>query len=165
MEVVAIPSPVGPPPGPSPEEVVALERADNQIKWYSVHATRNALSYNSLKLVAIISAAAIPVLTAAKADTLIAAALGALLVSLEGIQQLLQLHRNWVVFATTAEGLKRERFLFLTRAGPYGKVHHPVRLLSEQTEALVTRETSSWIATMQTSRSSASEGGGNEDAA
>ena len=49
----------------------------------------------------------------------IPAALGALIVVLEGVQQLNQYQQNWSAYRSTCEALKHEKYLFLAHAGPY----------------------------------------------
>jgi hypothetical protein len=40
-------------------------------------------------------------------------------VLLEGVQHLFQLQQNWLLYRSTAEELRRERFLYRSRSGRY----------------------------------------------
>ena len=70
---------------------------------------------------------------------------GALIVVLEGIQQLQQYQQNWTTYRSTCERLKHEKFLFLGRAGPYAEVPNPESLLAERVESLVSQEHAAWV--------------------
>ena len=78
-----------------------LERLDDQISWYDRKSTSRKRYFNVLKIVTIIAAAAIPFLAALPIDPklsrIITAAFGAVIVVIEGIQQLYQLQTNWLL--------------------------------------------------------------------
>jgi len=101
-----------------------------------------------------VAAAFIPLLAAVLIDSelnrLIAAALGALIVVIEGLQQLYQLQTNWLLYRSTCESLKHEKYLFLASAGPYGAASNPHTLLAERIESLVSQEHAKWASTQQT---------------
>src|SRR5262249_6825729 len=126
------------------------------IDWYDRKGTSLKKYFNALKIVAIIAAAAIPFLAALPVDAqlsrIIAAALGALIVIIEGIQQLYQLQTNWILYRSTCESLKHEKYLFLAGAGPYGAAQNPHSLLAERIESLVSQEHTKWASTEQASQ-------------
>ena len=64
-------------------------------------------------------------------------------VVLEGLQQLNQWQSNWVLYRSTAEALKHERFLYLANAGPY-RGRDRSRVLAEKVEGLVSQEHAKW---------------------
>ena len=97
-----------------------------------------------IKLVQIVSAAAIPVLAATSLPTWVAGGLGALIVVLESIQQLFQFHSNWTHYRSTSEALKHEKFLYLAHAGSYATAANPEALLAERIEGRVSQEHASW---------------------
>ena len=70
---------------------------------------------------------------------------GALIVVLEGLQQLQQYQQNWTTYRSTCERLKHEKFLFLARAGPYAAAPDPEPLLAERVEGLVSQEHAAWV--------------------
>ena len=78
-----------------------------------------------IKVVQIVSAAAIPVLAATSLPTWVAGGLGALIVVLESIQQLFQFHSNWTHYRSTSEALKHEKYLYLAHAGSYATAANP----------------------------------------
>lgn len=69
-------------------------------------------------------------------------ALGAAVVILEGLQQLFQWNTTWMLYRSTAEALKRERYLYLAH-GPYGNTS-PGPLLAERVEAILAQENATW---------------------
>jgi hypothetical protein len=71
------------------------------------------------------------------------ATLGAIVVLLEGVQQLYQWQTNWLQYRSTAEALKHERYLFLAGAGPYRRPDRRL-VLAERVEGLVSQEHAKW---------------------
>ena len=151
-------TPIAPPALPSsrptsaPSEVpssASWQRLEEQIGWYSKGARRNKRWYMRIKLVQIVSAAAIPVLAATSLPTWVAGGLGALIVVLESVQQLFQFHSNWTHYRSTSEALKHEKYLYLANAGPYAKVPDPAALLAERIEGRVSQEHSAWASEQQ----------------
>jgi hypothetical protein len=132
-----------------------LERLEDQIDWYDRKSTLHKNYFNALKVIAIVAAAVIPFLAAlpleAQLSRVTAAALGAVIVIIEGIQQLFQLHTNWLLYRSTCESLKHEKYLFLAGAGPYAAAGDPHSLLAERIEALVAQEHAKWTGTQQAS--------------
>lgn len=68
----------------------------------------------------------------AKLSQTITAALGAAIVVIEGIQQLYQLQTNWILYRSTCESLRHEKYLFLGHAGPYAVAQDAHSLLAER---------------------------------
>ena len=131
-------------PEPAAPTSASWQRLEEQISWYSRGARRNKRWYMRIKLVQIVSAAAIPVLAATDLPTWVAGGLGALIVVLESVQQLCQFHSNWTHYRSTAEALKHEKYLYLARAGSYAGAANPEALLAERVEGKVSQEHSAW---------------------
>jgi Protein of unknown function (DUF4231) len=76
---------------------------------------------------AIVEAAVIPLMAVILSDSylnkIVISSLGALIVVIEGIQQLFQFQTNWILYRSTWEGLKREKYLYVGNAGPYAAAH------------------------------------------
>ena len=68
-----------------------------------------------------------------------------LIVVLEGLQQLQQYQENWISYRSTCERLRAERFLYLSRAGPYSGGGGDA-LLAARVEGLVSQENAAWVA-------------------
>jgi hypothetical protein len=124
----------------------AWRRLEEQIAWYDRESSQNQGWFKGLKIVQIVTAAAIPVAAAASAPLAVLGAGGALIVILEGLQQLQQYQENWITYRATCERLRAERFLFLSRAGPYAGAAGPEALLAARVEGLVSQENAAWVA-------------------
>jgi hypothetical protein len=139
-----------------------LERLDNQIRWYDIHSGRQRRSFYSLKVVTVVAAAIIPLLAVILPDghlnKIVTSLLGALIVVIEGIQQLFQLQTNWTLYRSTCESLKSEKYLYLGEAGPYAAAAQtPHSLLAERVEALISKEVVGWTSSQRASQKGANQ--------
>ena len=126
------------------------KRLDEQIHWYDRKSREAKRWYLRLKVVQIVTAAAIPVLaTAWPEKAWIGGAMGAVIVVLEGLQQLFQHHSHWTQYRSTCERLRHEKYLWQAHAGPYARSHKPDALLAERVEGLVSQEQTAWASTQQ----------------
>lgn len=123
----------------------AWTRVTDQIAWYDSKSQFNQRWFKRLKICQIVTAAAIPVLASVSAPVWVVGGAGALIVVLEGLQQLQQYQQNWTTYRATCEQLKHEQFLFMARAGPYEAVPDPGALLAERVESLVSQEHAAWV--------------------
>jgi hypothetical protein len=129
-----------------PAAAAAQQRLEDQIGWYDGKSRHNQRWFKRLKVCQLVIAAAIPVVVAASAPSELAAAGGALIVVLEGLQQLQQYQQNWAAYRSTCERLKHEKHLYLAAAGPYADAARPGALLAERVEGLVSQEHAAWVA-------------------
>src|SRR5689334_16985075 len=97
----------------------AWERVEDQIGWYDRKSQFNQRRFKWLKTCQIVTAAALPLLASIAVPAWLIGSAGALIVILEGLQQLQQYQQNWTGYRATSERLKHERFLFQAKAGPY----------------------------------------------
>jgi hypothetical protein len=126
-----------------------LSRLEDQISWYDSNSQVNQRRFKQVKLAQMTAAAAIPVAAALGAHPSVAAVLGALVVVLEGLQQLNQYQQNWTSYRSTSEALKHEKFLYLAEAGPYEGAESPRALLADRIEGLISQEHAKWISARQ----------------
>ena len=131
------------------EDSPARERVRDQIAWYDRKSQHNQRWFKRLKICQIVTAAAIPVAAAVSAPVWLIGAGGALIVVLEGLQQLEQYQQNWTTYRATCEQLKHEQFLFMAHAGPYATSLDPDALLAERVESLVSQEHAAWVSQQQ----------------
>lgn len=122
-----------------------LARIRDQIEWYDRKSRHNQRWFKRLKICQIVTAAAIPVMAGAEAPYWLVGGAGALIVVLEGLQQLQQYQQNWAAYRATCERLKHEQFLFAAQAGPYAASPSPEALLAERVEGLVSQEHAAWV--------------------
>jgi hypothetical protein len=125
---------------------VTISRLEDQLRWYDRRAKDHQRWYQRLKVAQIVIAAAIPVVAAFGGDAPVAGLLGALVVVVEGLQQLFQFQQNWLRYRAAAQSLESEKHLYQAAAGPYSGSRRPAMLLAERVERLLSSETSAWTA-------------------
>lgn len=124
----------------------AWDRLEEQLAWYDRKSQSDQRVYKALKICQLVTAAAIPFAASISAPLWVPGAGGALIVVVEGIQQLMQYQQNWITYRATCERLKHEKFLYLSHAGPYAAPRDPDVLLAERVESLVSQEHAAWAA-------------------
>jgi Protein of unknown function (DUF4231) len=148
---IAVDAPLAPAAKPAPQRPQpppVWERLEEQIAWYDKGSARHKRWYMRLKVVQITVAAFIPVLaTAWPHKAWIGGGMGAVIVVLEGLQQLFQHHANWTQYRSTCEALRHEKHLWMSASGPYAAHASPDALLAERIEGLVSQENSAWAST------------------
>jgi hypothetical protein len=127
----------------------AWVRLESQIAWYVEKSRFSKKWYKLLKISQITLAISIPVIShvdMAIAKWIISIA-GALIAIFESVQYMNQYEALWVSHRSSAERLKREKFLFLSAAGPYKDLGEREGLtrLAEQVEEHVSIEQANWI--------------------
>jgi len=120
-------------------------RLEDQISWYDSKSRLNQQRFKWLKAAQLIAAGAIPVVAVIGDSEAVMAALGGLVVIIEGFQQLNQYQQNWTTYRSTCEALKHEKYLYLASAGPYGAAVDARALLAERIEGLISQEHAKWI--------------------
>jgi hypothetical protein len=131
--------------GAGPADSPAQARLEDQIAWYDRKSQHNQRWFKRLKVGQLLTAAAIPVAAAENADAWLVGGAGALVLVLEGLQQLQQYQQNWTTYRSTCERLKHEKFLHAAQAGPYAAAPRPEALLAERVEGLVSQEHAAWV--------------------
>jgi hypothetical protein len=124
----------------------AWARLTDQLAWYDHKSVIAQRWYKTLRVSQLVLSVSIPVVVGFGAPSTVAAVLGALIAIVEGIQQLFQFHERWIGYRSTAEALKRNKYLYLSGARPYAG-HDRDRQLAERVEALVSREHTQWTIT------------------
>lgn len=122
------------------------QRVREQIDWYGGKSRWNQKWFRRLRVFEIVAAAMIPFLTAVP-DMMyvkyVIGGLGVLITVVAGVLALFQFQERWTEYRTTSESLKRERFLFLTKADPYaGADGFPVFV--QRFETLIAKENTGW---------------------
>jgi hypothetical protein len=133
---------------PSTTDDRTLGRLDDQITWYGRKSASHKKYFYAFKLVTLAAGAAIPLIPVLILNEhfsrMLTAILGTLIVVIEAIQQLYQLQTNWIMYRSTCENLKHEKYLFLAGAGSYASTQTPRVLLAERIESLVSQENARW---------------------
>src|SRR3712207_562774 len=118
--------------GHRPDTDATWTRLEDQIDWYDRKSVAAQRTYKRLKVVQLVAAATVPVVAAAEAPGWVIAALGGVVLVLEGLQQLGQYQANWLGYRSTCEALKHEKHLYLAHAGPYTDPGAASRTLAER---------------------------------
>lgn len=135
-----------------------MEHADHQIQWYDRKSVRNQQWYKRLKIMTIVAASLIPVMSGSlswRHSSQLVAVLGGLVAVIEGLQQLNQFHANWISYRNTCEALKHEKYLYLAGAGPYASSPNSSALFAERVESLISQERTKWSSTLDPSKEAA----------
>lgn len=119
------------------------DRLEDQLAWYDGKSGTAQQAYKRTKVAQLVLAAATTVVAALSAPGWISAAFAGLILVTEGVQQLYQWQTNWVLYRSTAESLKHEKYLYLAHAGPYAG-SDPLLVLAERVEGIVSQEHAKW---------------------
>ena len=127
------------------------ERLEPQIDWYDSKSLRNQRIFKRLRMVEIVAAALIPLISGAMLSdprihllsAIIIALLGVTIAITAGFLSLGQYQEHWIEYRTTCESLKKEKFLFQTRVEPYNG-ETAFALLVQRVETLVSKENTNW---------------------
>jgi hypothetical protein len=129
----------------NPSEYLS-QRVRDQISWYEKKSLRNQGWFKRLRVVEIVAAAMIPFLTAVPdmpSMKYVIGGLGVLITVVAGILALFQFQERWTEYRTTCESLKKEQFLFLTRAEPYDG-DDVFSTFVQRVETLLSKENLNW---------------------
>lgn len=118
-----------------------------QFRWYDRAATRNRMTYQILKFLAIAAGAAVTVLAALAAPAPLTATIGAAIVVIEGVQQLGQFHANWINYRATAERMRQHGFSYAAGTAPYDNLQTRRDLLAQFVQETIIKESGDWSAT------------------
>src|SRR5579884_2567432 len=112
-----------------------MERLEQQIEWYDKRSMSNQRAFKWLKIAEIVAGALVPLSAGLALGPLVTGGLGVLIVVFEGLQQVNQYHHNWIIYRSTCESLKHEKYLYLAKAGPYAGATDRYALLAERIES------------------------------
>ncbi len=123
------------------------QRLEDQIRWYSSESSRCKVRYRGLRLIEIVAATIIPLLSGMGNNVLygnwIIGSLGMLIAISAATGSLFKYHENWIQYRATSEALKHEKFLFLGRSAPYDG-ENAFQILVQRVEQLISKENSNW---------------------
>jgi len=124
-------------------------RLQDQIHWYDNKSKHCQRLYKGLKFLQVILAVGIPIVSHIDASQWkwIVSISGALIAVVETVEHMNQYSVLWVMYRSTAERLKHEKFLFLSAAGPYRDLDETQRIvtLAERVEEHVSTEHANWF--------------------
>lgn len=135
------------------EQDYMTERVDDQYNWLDRKASWNQKRYKRIRAVVITVSVLIPLASGFISDEMwwlkIAVGAGGALVAIfEGITAMQKYQELWLQYRMTAEALKREKFLFQTKAGKYHTAQNPFNEFVLNVETLLAGENASWVQQM-----------------
>jgi Protein of unknown function (DUF4231) len=140
------------------------ERLEKQIDWHSKKARENKLRFRLYQIITLIASAIIPIINLvniSKSDTdyqirIVSSIISATIVVVTGLTQLEKYQENWILYRTSAELLKKEKYFFENNTGEYSNLDEKEKnkLLVESVESIVSAETSKYFTIHQPSKKS-----------
>jgi Protein of unknown function (DUF4231)/Protein of unknown function (DUF2795) len=137
------------------------DRLDNQTAWYGKKSAYNKLRFRICQLIIIVASAVIPIINLGVPFALgesslghalgITAILGGVITIVTALSQMDAYFETWVLYRTTGEALKRERFLYMNSAADYSNLSGEAKnkLLVERVEAMLSSENSKFLSLQQ----------------
>ena len=127
-------------------------RLEDQIVWYDQRSIQAQRMFRILKCAQIILVALIPVASLINpSNAVVPGALGAVILIIEGLQELGMYRQNWQKYRSACEALRHEKYLYMSSAGPYLEFSEgdSQRRLAERVEELISQEHTNWISQFQ----------------
>jgi hypothetical protein len=135
------------PPDAQPDWV--WRQLDSQFRTYDRAAMRYRLTYQTLKVLTLLIGTVVTILAAIKSPAALTASLAAGVVATEGIQQLFQLHANWISYRTAAEALRALAFAHAAQVPPYNDPATRSERLAMAIQSITAAENTAWKRTME----------------
>jgi len=125
------------------------DRLDEQMNWYDKKSMWHQKRFKRLRFIEVIAAAIIPLVAGnITSQTLelkvLVGILGVIITIIAGAVALNKYQEHWIEYRTTAESLKHQKFLFLTKTAPY-HTDEAFNFLVETVEGLISKENSKWV--------------------
>jgi hypothetical protein len=127
------------------------ERLQKQIDWHSKKARHNKLRFRIYQIITLIASAIIPIINVANIGDfqtrVISSIIAGIIAVATGLTQLEKYQENWILYRTSSELLKKEKYFFENGAGEYSDLTEPkkTQLLVERVESIVSSETSKYF--------------------
>ena len=132
------------------------ERLQKQIDWHSQKARHNKYRFRLYQIITLIASAIIPIVNVANVNVanvgdfyirVISSIIGSIVVVAPGITQLEKYQENWILYRTSLELLKKEKYFFENNIGEYSDPDENERkkILVQRVESIVSAETSKYF--------------------
>ena len=126
------------------------DRLDNQQKWYSKKSGVSRKYYERIKIVTIILAVIIPLISGLESflptefsPSLISGIIGAAIAVLTSVSGFMKFQEKWMSYRSASERLKSEKMLWSMKAEPYDSAA-PDLLLVQRVEGILKAEHGDW---------------------
>lgn len=130
------------------------DRLEEQIKWHGGKARENKRKFSILQTIIIVASASIAIVNVFKINDnslvyigIASSILGGIVVVISSLLQIHRYQENWILYRTTSELLKKEKYFYLNDAGSYSGLNaeRKKKLLVENVETIVSAETSKYF--------------------
>jgi hypothetical protein len=134
------------------------ERLQKQIDWHSQKARHNKLRFRLYQIITLIASAIISIINVANVGDfqtrMISSIIAGVIVVATGITQLEKYQESWILYRTSSELLKKEKYFFENNIGEYSNPDEKERnkLLVERVESIVSAETSKYFTIHQSQK-------------
>ncbi|MEH0019412.1 MAG: DUF4231 domain-containing protein [Desulfobacter sp.] len=129
------------------QEQYLQNRIEDQINWYDTKSKSNQRWFKSLRVIEIVSAAIIPFIAgysdSIPCGTIIIGFLGVVIAICAGLAALNKYQENWLMYRTTCETLRHEKYLFMTNTKPYDD-SEAFNQFVIRIENLISKENTQW---------------------
>lgn len=130
------------------------DRLEKQIEWQSKKARDNKKRFRMYEIIVIFAGAIIPIVNVIGLEPttrVISSILGGLIAIVTGVTQLEKYQENWIMYRTTSELLKKEKYYYENQVGEYSESDELKRkkILVERIESIVSSETSKYFTVHQ----------------
>lgn len=127
------------------------ERLQKQIDWHSEKARHNKLRFRLYQIITLTASVTIPIINVANIGDfqtrIISSIIGGIIVVTTGLTQLEKYQENWILYRTSSELLKKEKYFFENGVGEYSNLDDKEKnkLFVERIESIVSAETSKYF--------------------
>src|SRR5215210_9282675 len=101
-------------------------RLKEQLEYHSTQSDANKKKFYGLQFAVLITGALVPIVNVIIPGgdllRLTSSILGGIIIVITSVMQLHKYQENWILFRTTQELLKKEKFLYLNDAGDYAEL-------------------------------------------
>ena len=112
------------------EQDYFTERSEKEGKWYAEKAQKNKQRFYVMQTIIIVTAASVSIVNVLRVSDYLVGYVGAvsaipggIVMILTALLQLFKNQENWIVYQTTAELLKKEKYFYLNSVGPYSDLN------------------------------------------
>ena len=129
------------------QEKYIKDRVEDQINWYDKKAQSNQRWSKSLRIIEIVCAAIIPFIAGYSESipfgTIIIGFMGVIIAICASLSALNKYQENWLIYRTTCETLRHEKYLFMTSTKPYDDTDGFNQFVI-RVEGLISKENTQW---------------------
>ncbi len=144
------------------EEKYLQERVDDQINWYDQKSIEEQKRYKKYSYLILGASSLIPLVTIFTIENIwyrvIVCLLGIATSVSQGIINLNDYNENWIEYRTVCETLKKEKYMYLSKAGVYSSDESRFQYFVERVESIISQENVNWAGIKKDNKEGKSNG-------